>query len=189
MIVIMQRKRSQMNTVVAPCRAVPSPHFLVLACFWHPSWNVPACCFTKTPHPRLAAHCFSSSNNLLFVLIVLRHYSTSVLMCLTDEDLCVSVCECVFESAVIVWFEICVFVFIHTPNGHVGICVGLCVHVCVFPSLRLSPCIGVGRGSYLSRPATCYCSGRQTELVCLREEMSRHQIVSSFYTDYPGFWV
>lgn len=70
MIVIAHRKRSQMNTVVFPCMAVLSPCSPVLRCLWQLSWNVPACCFTKTPQLRAAAHSFFClSNNLLFVPI------------------------------------------------------------------------------------------------------------------------
>lgn len=186
--VIVRRERGRMNTVVAPRTAVPSPRPLVLGCFWQLSWNVPACCFTKTAQLRVTAHCF------FFPLAIIC--SLSPLLTFKDVSLNVSdlgeyICECASVCA-------CVCVRAH-DSGSLRVCshcplwkcvsLCLCTHrtgmwvnvwlcMCVFPS---PSSVSVVHGSYLSRPGPCYCSGRQTELVWIRGEMSRQEILSSFF--------
>lgn len=118
MIVIAHRKRSQMNTVVFPCMAVLSPCSPVLRCLWQLSWNVPACCFTKTPQLRAAAHSFFAYAIIfsLSPLLPLKDF------CLNVSDLgehVLPVCICEGDSVS------------HSPGTHCllwNVC--LCAYTC-----------------------------------------------------------
>ena len=132
--VIVRRERGRASTVVAPRTAVPSPRPPVLGCFWQRSWNVPACCFTKTAQLRVTAHCFVFCFISLAIICSLSPLFTFKDVSLNVSDLgeyscecvCVCVCVCVCaratqdpsESVVIVRFgNVCLCAYVRTERA------------------------------------------------------------------------